>query len=172
MIHSSLQSVKHWDLLQNLGSSESKSAALNSILGSWIFLGKRKDEIFSHREKYFQKKIRSLELATDYFHLLLLQSINLSFNEEFNRCIETFYQTDKTNRKIKYVRCKLCVLLPNIVKLNSDNNEMTPLTLSAGCRYRQSYVSTHSQTKYHKVCKMAINVTSDTNGLIEFHICW
>lgn len=93
-----------------------------------------------------------------------------SFDKEFNSCIETFYQTDKNNHKIKYVRCKLCVSLPNIVKLNSDNNKMAPLTTSAGCRYRQRYVSDHFQTKYHEACKMAINVSSDTKGSIEFYI--
>lgn len=59
--------------------------------------------------------------------------------------------------------------MPNIVKLNSDNNKVAPLATIEGCRYRQRYVSEHFQTKYHKACKMAINVPAVTKGSIEFH---
>lgn len=92
------------------------------------------------------------------------------FNEEYREFIEEFHKLDKNNKKLKFVRCKLCLSLPNIVKINSDNNKIAPLTTIDGCRYRQRYVSEHFQTKYHKACKMTINVPSNTKASIDFHI--
>lgn len=80
------------------------------------------------------------------------------YDKEFRERIETFYRMDKKNQKLKYVRCKLCVSMPNIVKLNSENVRMAPLATNEGCRYRQRYVSEHFQKKYHKACKMALDV--------------
>lgn len=60
--------------------------------------------------------------------------------------------------------------LPNIVKINSDNRKVAPMTTMDGCRYRHSYVLEHFQSKYHQACKMAINVPSNTKGSIEIHV--
>lgn len=93
-----------------------------------------------------------------------------SYDKEYRECIESFHVFDRKNKKLKYVRCKLCASMPNIVKLNSDNNKMAPLTTKAGCRFRRTYLVEHFQSKYHKACKTAINVPSNAKGSIGFHI--
>lgn len=95
-----------------------------------------------------------------------------SFDKEYRECIETFHKLDKNNVKERFVRCKVCVSMPNIVKLNSDNHKMAPMTTSEGCRYRKRYVSEHFQSKYHKVCRMTVNIPIDTNAknTIDFHV--
>lgn len=60
--------------------------------------------------------------------------------------------------------------MPNVVKLNNDNRK--PITTSTGIRYRRAYSEDHFESKYHKACKMAIQVPknlSNTN-LIDIHI--
>lgn len=95
---------------------------------------------------------------------------NADYDKEFSECIEVFYVFDKNNKKLKYVKCKTCVALPNIVKLNSgNNNKLAPLATAGGCRYRKKYVAEHFQSKYHKACKMAIDTPSNSKGSIDIH---
>lgn len=93
-----------------------------------------------------------------------------AYNKEYKECIEEFYKTDKNNKREKFVRCKLCISMPNIVKINSDNNKKAPLTTMDGSRYRYRYIADHFQTKYHKACKMSINAPTDTVSSIDFHV--
>lgn len=93
-----------------------------------------------------------------------------SFDKEYKECIKEFEEFDKKNNKLKFVHCKLCVSMPNIVKLNSDNKKIAPLATESGCRYRREYILNHFQSRCHKACKMSINVPSSTKGSIEFHV--
>lgn len=92
------------------------------------------------------------------------------FDKEFKECIETLHKVEKNKKKEKYVRCKLYISLPNIVKINSDNRKVAPISTEDGVRYRHRYVADHFQTKYHQACKRSINIPSNAKGSIEMHI--
>lgn len=93
-----------------------------------------------------------------------------SYNKEYKECIEEFHKLDKNNKKEKFVRCKLCFSMPNIVKINSDNKKLAPMATIEGTRYRHRYVADHFQSKYHLACRMAISVPSNTKASIDFHV--
>ena len=59
---------------------------------------------------------------------------------------------------------------PNIVKMNTDNRKPPPITTSEGARYRQSYVENHFESKCHKACKFALNLTGELKSGIEIHL--
>lgn len=94
---------------------------------------------------------------------------SFNFDKEFRECIEVFYVKNKTREK--YVRCKICISLPNIVRMNSDNPKTAPIATEIGIRYRRIYVSDHFQSKYHIACKKSIDakVSSDANSSIKAH---
>lgn len=93
----------------------------------------------------------------------------LNFDSEFKECIESFEVFDKNKTKLRYVRCKVCVALPNIVRMNSDNKKPAPITTIEGARYRQSYVVSHFESKCHKSCKMVINLPNESKSGIDIH---
>lgn len=98
-------------------------------------------------------------------------SNDLSFEQELKQCMEIFPVVGKNNAKDRFVRCKVCMAFPNIVKLNSDNNKPPPMTTMAGSRYRQRYVSEHFQSKYHKACKIANEpTTSNVKNSIKIYV--
>lgn len=125
--------------------------------------------------------IENINLSLEHDHQVNLSSeeefVNevtpvesISFEKEFRDCIETFHQIEKNGKKEKYVRCKLCISLPNIVKLNSDNRKVAPITTMDGIRYRHRYVSDHFESRYHQACKKAINVPNNATGCMDLHI--
>lgn len=94
----------------------------------------------------------------------------IDFDKEFREHIESFHKLEKNDKKEKYVRCKLCMSLPNIVELNSDNRKLAPITTMEGIRYRRRYVIDHFKSKYNGACKKAINVPRNAKGSIEMHV--
>lgn len=110
------------------------------------------------------------EADTARVHVEKAKEFDESFNKEYKEHIEEFHKTDKSGKKEKYVRCKLCISLPNIVKLHSDNNKVAPIATTEGIRYRYRYVSEHFHSKYHNACKMSLNVPSNTIASIDFHV--
>lgn len=90
--------------------------------------------------------------------------------KEFKEFIEVFHVMEKTKRE-KYIRCKLCISMPNIVKIHSTNRKPPPMTTIAGCRYRKRYISEHFKTTYHDACKMAIDIpaATATKNTIDYH---
>lgn len=93
------------------------------------------------------------------------------YEKEKAECIEYFH-TVSNNIKEKFVRCKVCLALPNIVKLNSSNRKVAPITTSAGTRNRRDCIEDHFLSRFHKACKMAINVPTNapTPSSIDIHI--
>lgn len=85
-----------------------------------------------------------------------------SFDQEFKQCMEVFHVIGSDKKKEKYVRCKVCIEFPNVVKLNCDNRRPPPMTTMAGSRNRQKYVSDHFQFKYHQACKAAKKASNET----------
>lgn len=94
----------------------------------------------------------------------------LNIEAESKECIESFEVRDKNDAKLRYVRCKICMAFPNIVKMNTDNNKPPPITTTEGTRYRNSYVTSHLESKCHKACKMAINLPNEEKSGIEIHL--
>lgn len=70
------------------------------------------------------------------------------YEKEKAECIEYFH-TVSNNIKEKFVRCKVCLALPNIVKLNSSNRKVAPITTSAGTRNRRDCIEDHFLSRFH-----------------------
>ena len=51
----------------------------------------------------------------------------LDIEAQSKECIESFEVRDKSGAKFRYVRCKICMAFPNIVKINTDNIKLISL---------------------------------------------
>lgn len=93
------------------------------------------------------------------------------YEREKAECLQSF-PVIQNNVKENFVRCKICIALPNIVKLHNDNRKLPPMTTEAGTRSRRTYIEEHFLSKYHKECKMAIQIPTNapTRSSIDIHI--
>lgn len=80
----------------------------------------------------------------------------------------------KNDSRERYVRCKICVEFPSIVKINLGKNRIPVIATKEGTRNRRNIVEEHFQSIYHQECKkaklMQINVPSNNANMIESFI--
>lgn len=98
---------------------------------------------------------------------------NLSFKDELSKYFDIFSVT-KNNQSFRYIRCKICVSNPSIVKMFCSKTGLPSITTNEGTRYRTESIQSHFKSKYHEHCKSAEslkNMQLDQNkASIDCHI--
>lgn len=97
-----------------------------------------------------------------------------NYEEEYTKYIDSF-PVKQDNTKRRFVRCKVCIKYPDIVKRFSDNRKLPNITSEVGIRFKKENVEHHFSSLYHQKCKEAEKTSNEASakqnrGLMDIHI--
>lgn len=103
-------------------------------------------------------------------------NLNLNYDENYKKYIHSF-NVQQSGENRRFVRCKVCIKYPEIVRRNCDNRKPAPITTDVGVRFRTKYVEDHFATPYHKECVKAdriaqkeIEKVNENKQLMDSHV--
>lgn len=98
---------------------------------------------------------------------------SLSFNDEVSKYIDIFSVTSN-NQSFRYVRCKVCIANPSVVKMFCTKKGMPSIATAEGTRYRTRSLEEHFKSKHHEETKKAESFKNmqlnQNKESIDFHI--
>lgn len=97
----------------------------------------------------------NIELFRCLFLIVISVTATIQLSTESGNASNEKWIEHVHNKRGHYVRCKICMKYPDIVKLHSYNNQIPLIATDEGARFRTTVLEHHFVQNYHKDCVKA-----------------